>query len=346
MCLFHFHMAIRPLWPQSWLLNLTWLDLIDGDWTLRYNGSRMQSLTVACWWPPISEEWRQGTGCTHGWWRWRRWWWWWWWWWWRSYGSCGQVTVQPLCIMHHIINRAVILWTADRWPVAVINLGVTDVHCKPTCLHTRRVAPDDQIDNWRRVDASLTWDCRSYAIFSQTRCYDDVGRRNVRSRAWDDVSNEISSWVDRRDYDNNITVTLGVNLMPVDAEFTVNTPQPISAWLSVPRSDVIQQQDDVSAGEELGRVRGYSRWPVNWARCKVDDLHCYGWESPSVCVAESERDGIVTHLTAGDRSNDVIGECTGSCCDWHSQSFHCGVNTPFIDQFTVLTCHLNTHVTP
>ena len=26
MCLFHFHMAIRRLWPQSWLLNLTWLD--------------------------------------------------------------------------------------------------------------------------------------------------------------------------------------------------------------------------------------------------------------------------------------------------------------------------------
>ena len=25
MCLFHFHMVIRPLWPQSWLLNLTWL---------------------------------------------------------------------------------------------------------------------------------------------------------------------------------------------------------------------------------------------------------------------------------------------------------------------------------
>jgi len=23
MCLFHFHMAIRPLWPQSWLLNLS-----------------------------------------------------------------------------------------------------------------------------------------------------------------------------------------------------------------------------------------------------------------------------------------------------------------------------------
>ena len=27
MCLFHFHMAIRQLWPQSRLLNLTWLDL-------------------------------------------------------------------------------------------------------------------------------------------------------------------------------------------------------------------------------------------------------------------------------------------------------------------------------
>ena len=25
--LFHFHMAIRPFWPQSWWLNLTWLDL-------------------------------------------------------------------------------------------------------------------------------------------------------------------------------------------------------------------------------------------------------------------------------------------------------------------------------
>jgi len=35
MCLFHFHIAIRPLWPQSWLSNLTWLDLTSDAMTSR-----------------------------------------------------------------------------------------------------------------------------------------------------------------------------------------------------------------------------------------------------------------------------------------------------------------------
>jgi len=45
MCLFHFHMAIRPLWPQSWLLNLS-LSLSEFDiYCLIPNSHRRQDKT-------------------------------------------------------------------------------------------------------------------------------------------------------------------------------------------------------------------------------------------------------------------------------------------------------------
>ena len=48
MCLFHIYMAIRPLWPQSWLLNLSWVEL---SWvetlTLTFNPMRSMIMTYS-----------------------------------------------------------------------------------------------------------------------------------------------------------------------------------------------------------------------------------------------------------------------------------------------------------